>query len=559
MNMMHTITAACLLPGIFGFATSKLFDNMQTTDPIFPTIETSAHALLPIKYKMLMHTKEKPSRKLLDDTLSVDFDKSRFEASAKKAVNITDGFGMFVHSELSTGLGGSMLRELLTILNLPVNDKMVSGLAFLLEACVVHAQRHDHGHETKNNAFTSSTKDTSFTSSTTFKTSSSKFGRRLLALRQQHHGRKLAFFGAVFDAIGDFLSDVGDGIYDFFAAAVEGLGDFFEAAAEIAAELFVGASCGAFATATLPGYEASYWYFTVENSNLHRLTDQQQFFLASIFDADLLSRVRIKYSADMAPGFGGKNGVTMGNRLYLSGSEHSTDANAISSRQIDADFYRQTRLLAHEIAHVEQYRRLMWSETIFGWDYMYEYCAAGFSYRDNVYERAARREQGKADGILQGRAIAHFKKWRYDGVGGFAAGQAETVGPNVPGIGATRLLARADGSISQRHDYCVRVMRSAFHQSRMDQMHVSGARWYCTDTGTTPTTARPTSQPTLQPTPYPTKQPTTVLEGLAARIQAEEEFRSNPQRFQLSDTSVVMKTLPPVPAYKPDRFQQIRG
>lgn len=280
--------------------------------------------------------------------------------------------------------------------------------------------------------------------------------------------------------------------------------------------------CGAFATGALPGYLASYGLFHAGNSGYSKLNGQQKFFQrAGGFSSDLLNKVNIKYSAWMAPGFGSAGAVTMGSEIYVKGAATTTDTFPTSNLTISSGFKAQTRLLMHEMGHSKQYASRSWSITKFGWDYLFNYCKAGFSYSKNSMEVDAETYRDNSDAIMNGLPTAHFKKWRkssLESTVGYSKSPAEYTnfkigGTSVMSLDLTKTVAKLGESQRKGGSACVRVLSGSALSSRT-QADITGFPWDCVNVPPTkaptrkPTTRAPTRKPTTRKPTSPTQKPT---------------------------------------------------
>jgi hypothetical protein len=264
--------------------------------------------------------------------------------------------------------------------------------------------------------------------------------------------------------------------------------------------------CGAVTTGALPGYLLAFTLFHTGNpTGYSLLSGEQKFFQRSVFSNDLLAKVRVKYSAWFAPGFGDASGVTMGTEIYLRAAKANVDTNPTWNMTLRTKFSDQIGLLNHELGHSNQYNARKWNIAKFGWDYLYKFCEAGFSYSKNAMEKDAETYRGKANGIMKGGPLAHFKKWKKDGLE-FATGFSKTpVEYSNFQLGSTKImsidLTKATNKVaeSQRKagTYCVRVLWGSSLSSRT-KAEINDKPWDCVN-------HKPTKQPTKKPT---TRKPT---------------------------------------------------
>jgi hypothetical protein len=275
-------------------------------------------------------------------------------------------------------------------------------------------------------------------------------------------------------------------------------------------------ACGAFAIGAVPGYLAAYAWFHGCNSGYEGLSSHQKYFQRSVFDLTILNKVNIKYSACFPPGFGSAAATTMGTEIYVRAARANVDTNPITTMSLSSSFQSQMRLLLHEMGHSKQYAARGWNVASFGWDYLFQYCLAGFSYSGNSMEKDAETYRPKADALLPDMVVAHFKKWRKDGLSGvstFSKSAKEYTnfalsGTAIMSLDLVKTGSTKDGE-SQRKSgtRCVRILRGSLLTKRKDA-EVPGHPWDCVNIAPTKApTKKPTKKPTRMPT-SPTKMPT---------------------------------------------------
>ena len=72
----------------------------------------------------------------------------------------------------------------------------------------------------------------------------------------------------------------------------------------------------------------------------------------------------------------------------------------------------QGATIAHEVTHIRQYLDRFNSPIIFGWEYMFQYCKAGYSYSGNSFERAANDTRAMLDPLVKGNgALNVYARW----------------------------------------------------------------------------------------------------------------------------------------------------
>jgi hypothetical protein len=268
--------------------------------------------------------------------------------------------------------------------------------------------------------------------------------------------------------------------------------------------------CGAFTTGALPGYLLAYALFHSGNpSGLTKLSSEQKFFQRSAFSTELLAPVNVKYGAWFAPGFGDVAAVTMGSEIYVKGQKRNVDTNPTWNMTLSGPFVDQTRLLLHELGHTKQYAARNWNAPAFGWDYLFKYCEAGFSYSKNAMEKDAETYRNKANALMKWGPLAHFKKWKKDNLY-WATGACKTpveytnfkLGTTaIFSVDLTKTTAKLAESQRKDNTYCVRVLWGSSLASRT-QAEIPGKPWDCVNQKPTkaptkrPTTRKPTARPT---------------------------------------------------------------
>ncbi|PVF91399.1 hypothetical protein CPB86DRAFT_802848, partial [Serendipita vermifera] len=181
----------------------------------------------------------------------------------------------------------------------------------------------------------------------------------------------------IFDDIVEFFEDVYEGIVGAGEEVIEEIGT-----------VVVGATCDVIAAGALPGYHSAAVALRLLNAVKvpHSTTTDQNFFIHPLHGSVYKDDIRIYYDSTFPPGFEGRKGVTFGRRIYTR-RDRIVDGS-------DPDFFPVIRTLLHEFAHVKQYR------------------SAGFSYKDNVMEKDARRQVDTLDKLFDRRGKEFFRIWR---------------------------------------------------------------------------------------------------------------------------------------------------
>ncbi|KAG8813142.1 hypothetical protein FRC19_002634 [Serendipita sp. 401] len=195
--------------------------------------------------------------------------------------------------------------------------------------------------------------------------------------------------------IGNFFEDVGNAI-------VDGVEDIIDGVANLATK----AVCDSFAAGSLPGYHASVFGFSVLNAlNTPRSTTRDQnFYIYPLHGNVYKDNISIYYRSQFPPGFEKAQGTTMGRRIYMRADRVVTGS--------DPRFEEVTRTLLHEFAHVKQYRSVGYDLTLFGLQYLYNFCKAGFDYESNVMEEDARAQVREINALFDPIGKEFFRIWR---------------------------------------------------------------------------------------------------------------------------------------------------
>jgi hypothetical protein len=242
--------------------------------------------------------------------------------------------------------------------------------------------------------------------------------------------------------------------------------------------------------------------------------------MRSVHPRSILDPVNVKYSACFPPGFGSAAATTMGSEIYVKAPAARLDSNPTWTMSLSNGFVSQTQILLHELGHTRQYHDRNWNIGVFGYDYMFQYCKAGFSYSKNSMEVAADTYRYKADALYPDKVISHFKKWRKDNlalVAGYSLSQKEyastlTGGQGIESLDLTPGTGQTRTGESQRKagTNCVRYLGSALLSQRL-HANIASAPWDCVNV---PPTPKPTGKPTHKPTKKPTGPPTPIVIGI---------------------------------------------
>ncbi|KAK5947719.1 hypothetical protein OHC33_011265 [Knufia fluminis] len=163
-----------------------------------------------------------------------------------------------------------------------------------------------------------------------------------------------------------------------------GINDFFEGLGGAASDI----GCAAFAGGGVPGFLAAAAIFEGQNSRSQGITTDQDYFVHALYgDTASSASIRVFYNARYAPGFDNNiHAVTFSRRIY------TRFPPAVFG---DSRFETMTSLLTHEIQHVKQYASFNHDLNSFGYQYLFQYCKAGFNYNDPRFtlEEDARRQE----------------------------------------------------------------------------------------------------------------------------------------------------------------------
>ncbi|KAB5547082.1 hypothetical protein GE09DRAFT_1129873, partial [Coniochaeta sp. 2T2.1] len=205
---------------------------------------------------------------------------------------------------------------------------------------------------------------------------------------------------AVTDAFEDMAEDL--------KPTVEDIGEAFSPVVAEIAKLLQPMVCSTVAKSLVPFHDASANLFAALNpaASASATTDEQNFFLYHIVGELIHDGIQIFYQATYVPGFTGA-GITMGRNVYLRNDRKS------AALPTDPGFYETVLLVAHELVHCAQYSAHGYSIAAFGERYLYQWCAAGFSYEGNTFEKSAYEVEGRLRASLADPvAIGYFDLWR---------------------------------------------------------------------------------------------------------------------------------------------------
>ncbi|PVF95479.1 hypothetical protein CPB86DRAFT_571164 [Serendipita vermifera] len=201
----------------------------------------------------------------------------------------------------------------------------------------------------------------------------------------------------------DIFGDVGN----FFTNVVNGVVGAAEGIANLANE----ALCEGFAAISVPGYQAAVFGFTFLNlqNPPQATTPDQNFYIHPLHGNIYKDNILVYYSAKFPIGFEKAIGTTIGRRIYMRAGR-SVDGS-------DPNFFRVTRTLLHEFAHVKQYRSVGYDLSRFASQYLYNHCKAGFSYDNNIMEIDAKRQVNELRALFDPVGRQFFSIWKARNLG----------------------------------------------------------------------------------------------------------------------------------------------
>lgn len=207
-----------------------------------------------------------------------------------------------------------------------------------------------------------------------------------------------------FSAIKRFFRKVVKAVEEVVTEAPKVLVDIVE---DVASDI----ACRAFATASTPAYMLAFYAFST-NLLVHapqQLTTDQRYFVHPVHGRPTFAGVVYNATFPGDSRFGrpwDAGAVTMPGVFY-------TRSRRLSYPADGGGFIDQAALANHELAHIRQYRQRLNIPQGFGWDYLFAYCKAGFSYANNRFEVEARRDADRAADLYPQRRL--FECWRDGG------------------------------------------------------------------------------------------------------------------------------------------------
>jgi hypothetical protein len=196
----------------------------------------------------------------------------------------------------------------------------------------------------------------------------------------------------------DILGDIGG----FFSGIGQGIEDGAEDAA-----------CSIVALGANPAFSAAAGTFHSINGGAVPMTDVQLFFVRAALGSDIPSGIVVNYDA-VFPFFfpGGTVGITFDTYIYTKFGPYNTFTfNKDDIFSMDDNFASTTAVIVHETQHVLQYASFGWNLWNFGYEYLYDYCLAGFVYSKNYYEVQAYTTQYSIYPLLEKPFSAFFNIW----------------------------------------------------------------------------------------------------------------------------------------------------
>ncbi|OAL46679.1 hypothetical protein IQ07DRAFT_590219 [Pyrenochaeta sp. DS3sAY3a] len=194
----------------------------------------------------------------------------------------------------------------------------------------------------------------------------------------------------IFDDIGDVLSGIWQGIADGFSDV----------------------GCAVFALAANPGLMTANGVFQANNHNFQGLTDQQIYFARATLGR-FPSGVSIFYGATFPPFiFDNTIGITFAQSIYTKlAPPNRASYDTSNIYYVDSQFSYATAIIVHELRHVQQYQGYGFNVWTFGYQYLYSYCQAKFSYQANPFEDQAYRTQFSIMPLLKYPGSGFFNVW----------------------------------------------------------------------------------------------------------------------------------------------------
>ncbi|KAK1750328.1 hypothetical protein QBC47DRAFT_418108 [Echria macrotheca] len=192
-------------------------------------------------------------------------------------------------------------------------------------------------------------------------------------------------------------------------------------------DIFEGIACSVVAATALPVFLITENDFSVLNHGSAAITQDQQFFAYPIYkDLALTAPIHIYYDAYQPPvfEFGTVEGTTFNRNIYIKRSAPNTPDSST------------TRLLLHEMKHVQQYADKDWSLALYGLSYLYGWCKAGFSYSNIPEEIEAREWASHVDKLLvwPSPGCYFFDVWRVKNLFSTLGYPVSQDYSNVPGL-----------------------------------------------------------------------------------------------------------------------------
>jgi hypothetical protein len=173
-------------------------------------------------------------------------------------------------------------------------------------------------------------------------------------------------------------------------------------------EVLVDAGCGVFAAGALPAYltaAAAFEYLNAQITPLSSSIDQDYFLFPVHGNFMHDDNLGVYYSSHLPPGFEGKAGATFARHIFTKLGP--------ATMASDADFLAVAKLWIHEMQHCRQYKNRDWNLVVFGTEYLFNFCKAGFSYLGNVMEQEAVNAANKIDPLLVDKdGVLFFQVWK---------------------------------------------------------------------------------------------------------------------------------------------------
>lgn len=174
--------------------------------------------------------------------------------------------------------------------------------------------------------------------------------------------------------------------------------------------------CAIFSAITLPGFMVADVAFSQINGSPGnqgvQTTIDEDYFINPLHGSfSHNDRILIYWGAKFLPLMDAVDAITFGKVIYM-----RADASAVTANIPllgDLAFRKNTKNLLHEFTHVQQYRDFGYIDPLFGSKYLFDYCVAGYSYKEDIMEKEAYAKQEEVDALLDDDiGTQFFDKWK---------------------------------------------------------------------------------------------------------------------------------------------------